>query len=531
MKIRAMAACGAALACGAFGIASLAVAGMTDITQTGPGVPGGSINKSLEQQIGAGQGDIHTFASSYYVIARDPARAIRRGRQLFQRKFTHNQGLGPRVNADGFGDMALNRALGAGLTDSCSACHGRPQGSAGSGGDVNTRPESRDAPHLFGLGLVEMLADEITADLRATRRAAIRSAEREGHSTQRRLRSKSIDYGWIKAFPNGRVDTSRVQGVDADLRVRPFFHHGATVSIREFIIGAFRDEMGLQASDPVLCAATDFAQPIRSSSIAGMIFDPALDHFERPTVCDPGEDADTDGVINEIDPAVVDFMEVYLLNYFKPGRTKVTRLADRGLEVMKSIGCTDCHTQKLVVENDRRVADVETRFDAQKGIMNRLFSTVEGRFETVDDGDPFPRLVPLGGEFVVENVFADFRRHDLGPAFHERQHDGSVVTEFMTEPLWGVASTGPYGHDGRSINLNEVILRHGGEAEQSRRAYDRLPTSKQRAVLEFLGTLVLFPPESTASNLNPGDPAGNSMADQGSLNLGALFQIGEEGPE
>ena len=30
-----------------------------------------------------------------------------------------------------------------------------------------TRPDSRDAPHLFGLGLKEMLADEITADLRA----------------------------------------------------------------------------------------------------------------------------------------------------------------------------------------------------------------------------------------------------------------------------------------------------------------------------------------------------------------------------
>jgi CxxC motif-containing protein (DUF1111 family) len=34
----------------------------------------------------------------------------------------------------------------------------------------------------------------------------------------------------------------------------------------------------------------------------------------------------------------------------------------------------------------------------------------------------------------------------------------------MTEPLWGVGSTAPYGHDGRSINLREVILRHGGEA-------------------------------------------------------------------
>lgn len=36
-----------------------------------------------------------------------------------------------------------------------------------------TRPDSRDAPHLFGLGLKEMLADEITTDLRSIRAQAI----------------------------------------------------------------------------------------------------------------------------------------------------------------------------------------------------------------------------------------------------------------------------------------------------------------------------------------------------------------------
>ena len=47
----------------------------------------------------------------------------------------------------------------------------------------------------------------------------------------------------------------------------------------------------------------------------------------------------------------------------------------------------------------------------------------------------------------------------------------------MTEPLWGVGSTAPYGHDGRSINLREVILRHGGEATASRNAFAALPES------------------------------------------------------
>jgi hypothetical protein len=53
--------------------------------------------------------------------------------------------------------------IGAGLADSCATCHGRPRGSAGFGGNVVTRPDSRDAPHLFGAGLKEMLADEISS--------------------------------------------------------------------------------------------------------------------------------------------------------------------------------------------------------------------------------------------------------------------------------------------------------------------------------------------------------------------------------
>ena len=103
-------------------------------------MPGGYISKSLSQQVGAGHGDEHTPGSSVYLIKRDPARSIRRGRQLFQRKFTLTQGLGPRVNVDATGNIRETRALGAGLSDSCASCHGRPRGSAGFGGDVARGP-------------------------------------------------------------------------------------------------------------------------------------------------------------------------------------------------------------------------------------------------------------------------------------------------------------------------------------------------------------------------------------------------------
>lgn len=507
---------------------------LTDVTQTTPYVAGGAIEKSLEQQIGTGHGDEFTPGSSIYLIKRDPTRSVRRGRQIFQRKFTHDQGQGPRVSNDSTGDIHENPALGAGMTDSCAACHGRPKGGAGFGGDEATRPDSRDAPHLFGLGLVEMLGDEITSDLRAIRDRALQLADHTKAPVKLPLVSKQIHYGFIQALPNGEIDTSMVEGVNPDLRVRPFFAQGGEYSMRAFSIGAFKDEMGLESADPVLCQATDPVAPVKTVSPAGLVYDPTLDKIKHPPVCNPNEDGDGDGVLNEIDPAIIDHMEFYLLNYFKPGTGEMNARAKSGLKLMKTIGCTSCHVENLRIEHDRRVADVETGFDPKKGIFNRLFATATTFYDTVDDGQEFPKLLPKGNSFLVKNIFADFKRHDLGPAFHERQYDGSLVTKFMTEPLWGVGSTAPYGHDGRSINLKEVILRHGGEAQESKENFAELSDNKQQMVLEFLATLVLFPPDDTASNLNPGNPGTDNPqnpAEHGSINLGALFQIPAEGKE
>ena len=57
-------------------------------------VPGSCITKSLNEQVGAGQGDVNTFGSSIYLINRDPLRSVRRGRQLFSVNFLTRRDLG-----------------------------------------------------------------------------------------------------------------------------------------------------------------------------------------------------------------------------------------------------------------------------------------------------------------------------------------------------------------------------------------------------------------------------------------------------
>src|SRR4030095_227832 len=192
----------------------------------------------------------------------------------------------------------------------------------------------------------------------------------------------------------------------------------------------------------------------------------------------------------------VDYLEFYLLNYFRPATYEQTQSTKRGFKIFDRIGCAQCHIPDLQIDRDRRVADVETVFDPVKGIFNNLFATARPLINTVDDGSGLPTLkTPRLQPFLVRGIFTDFKRHDLGPAFYERNYDGTTRTQFLTTPLWGVGSTAPYGHDGRSINLNEVILRHGGEAAAAKDRFTRLEKGEVGMLLDFLNSLVLFPPD------------------------------------
>jgi hypothetical protein len=155
-----------------------------------------------------------------------------------------------------------------------------------------------------------MLADEITGDLRSIQEQAMAEAEHGGHAVTLPLRSKGIDYGSITATPSGDVDISAVQGVDGDLRVKPFFAEGHTISIREFVVGALHKEMGIEVSDPDLAKA-HAGQTVVTPS--GMMLDGSNDNIDAPRP----PDAETGRY--EADPAIVGHLEFYLTNYFKPG--------------------------------------------------------------------------------------------------------------------------------------------------------------------------------------------------------------------
>jgi CxxC motif-containing protein (DUF1111 family) len=123
--------------------------------------------------------------------------------------------------------------------------------------------------------------------------------------------------------------------------------------------------------------------------------------------------------------------------------------SDRGKAVFRQVGCAVCHTPDV-----GGVEGVYSDF-----LLHRLDDRKEGR-----GGYAERPPVPLPEEHPLPE-------------------------EWKTPPLWGVADSAPYFHDGGAPTLEAAILRHHGDAEAVTAAYKDLPANDRRAVIDFLKTL------------------------------------------
>lgn len=101
----------------------------------------------------------------------------------------------------------------------------------------------------------------------------------------------------------------------------------------------------------------------------------------------------------------------------------------------------------------------------------------------------------------VAGIYSDLLLHDVGTTgsvvYYDRQNGPSAesfdivsAAEIRTPPLWGVADSGPYMHDGASATLEDAILRHDRQALESVRHYRYVFDTEERArVLAFLKSL------------------------------------------
>lgn len=103
----------------------------------------------------------------------------------------------------------------------------------------------------------------------------------------------------------------------------------------------------------------------------------------------------------------------------------------------------------------------------------------------------------------VKGLFSDLMLHEMGGTLgsassayggeaKKPRSPGSQAPkpgEWRTPPLWGVADSAPYLHDGRAATISEAILAHAGEAQSSLNKFEWLKEDEKALLLSFLGSL------------------------------------------
>ncbi len=421
---------------------------------------------------------------------------IAQGRSLFSASFTSVDGVGRPMATQAIIPTKRRRApktefsRTAGLdANACSSCHNLPE--MGGAGDFvanvfvsegfqladfdSTDPQfsnERNTNHLFGAGLVELLAREMSQDLAQIRAAALKQARSTGMPVTVKLRSKGIEFGKLEVQANGVVDTRNLDGIDTDLIIKPFSQKGVITSLRQFTVNALNHHHGMQADERFGARWTGT------------------------------NDFDEDGVNNEISSADVSLLVLWQASLAPPGvKTNLQQnwleAAERGSALFDQLSCNSCHQRSLPLES-LHFSDPGPLDAAGTLRNNELGSELNATYnlalldwaESLEKDEQGRYLVPLFGD-LKRHVIADSQVDTLGNELLSQRFVERNV--FMTSELWGIGSTAPYGHRGDLTTLSEVIAAHGGDARDARDAWVKLDESAKSDITAFLKTLVIEP--------------------------------------
>ncbi|MCP5479546.1 MAG: hypothetical protein H7A20_12325 [Rhodanobacteraceae bacterium] len=421
------------------------------------------------------------------------------GQEQFSAKFNKYDGQG-RPGATGGGAARIPGSAPAFIrtsapeSNSCAGCHNDPF--PGGAGDIVANvfvlaqtldpvvesvngefSNERNTLGMQGSGAIEMLAREMTATLQALRDDAKQQAQSGGHDVQAELVAKGVHFGHLIAHADGSVDTSAVEGINADLILRPFHQKGAVVSLREFTNNATNHHHGMESVERFGVEMTGTA------------------------------DFDQDGVEDELSVGDITAQTLYQAALAVPGQVlpddiDALRAVFYGEREFENMGCTDCHTPSLKLSS--RYFTEPNPYNPAGNLrpedVDQLIS-----FDLTSQGQR-PRLegTPDGG--AVVRAYTDLKRHDL--CDDELKHycneqvpqAGISTRQFLTRKLWDVGNSAPYGHRGDLTTLTEAIEAHGGEARASRDAFVNGSQQQRDEVVEFLKSLQMLPP-GTESNV------------------------------
>lgn len=465
-----------------------------------------------------------------FALPNTPAhKIVQWGGLLFGTEYNRLDGVGANLSGDPQGSVRFSRVPRMDLpgyafnplrntgpnAQNCAACHQNPVvGGGGSLVDLEIRDTlrtgdpskyiQRDPIHLHGSGALQLLAEQITQELKGIRAAAISEAVGSGQSVTVELASSTgVSFGFLTATPAGDLDLSQVEGISPDLIVRPYTWKGSFVTfLRPLVTLGAELEMGMQP----------------------------VEFFG------PGTDFDMDGVANEMSVGDITAITTYIASLPRPvSKLELSaylgdehalsatekRSIKQGKRVFSNIGCADCHkpVMKLKDAKFREPSQYpEHRFPALPTGQNPADVGLDPANPVVIDLAANPQIgsskndmrcrhkarngdakddcflqypVDRDGNVLVR-LYGDLKWHDMGPGLAENIDEaGNGASVWKTRELWGVGNTGPWLHDGRATTLHEAIDWHGGEAQSSRDAYLALQHADQKNLINFLNSLVI----------------------------------------
>ncbi len=316
---------------------------------------------------------------------------------------------------------------------------------AGRVGELDFYLSQRNSPPLFGLGLID-----------------------------------KIDVSRLKLI--ARTQARRTNGaVTGRLGVGKFGWRAQTPTLGGFVRGACAGELGLQVT------ATPQSPDLADASYVSLGVDMSAHQVSS------------------------------LTSYVRslPAPQQETRLpehavlAREGKELFAQIGCNSCHVEHISpargIYSDLLLHDMgdllQAPSPAPAGSSVKLTSrmntptfppdrlplgsraSIASYYSNTSPPTPYPLPRPLEPQFPRGKLPSE-KVMSITPATWD-----SLQREWRTPPLWGVADSAPYLHDGRASTLDAAIRWHGGEASQAAANYRTLTRDNRNLVIAFLSSL------------------------------------------
>lgn len=157
-----------------------------------------------------------------------------------------------------------------------------------------------------------------------------------------------------------------------------------------------------------------------------------------------------------------------------------TASAKTGSQLFEKIGCATCHVVALTTAAaGTKINGGTFEIPAALGSVT-FYPYSDFLMHNVGTGDGILQATPEHYGRRVFQTMSDYL---------SRQDFEASRNKIRTAPLWGVRLRPRLMHDGAALTLREAITRHGGEASEVIKRFDKLKPSDQQALLDFLSSL------------------------------------------